>query len=443
MANERARTGGSTDTTAIPHWYDPDSSVPTIVEGEDATVFDDSGTAYLDFQSQLYCVNAGHSNEAIVEAMTEQARRIPYVSSAKHNDTRSALAGRLGEIAPGSLSDVYFAISGSEANETAAQIARVVKDAPKVLTRWQSYHGGTAGAGSLTGDPDTRATLERHAATTGAGKFLPPLPECFDADSPEDLAEQAADHVEFVIRNEGADSVAAILMEPIAGTSGAYTAPPGYFERLREICDEYDVLLISDEVIAGFGRCGEWFGIDTEGVDPDMITFAKGVTSAYVPLAGVVVDEGIGETVRADSFDLGQTFAGHPVGCAAGLAAIEEYEGGLIDNVAEVGPHLESRLRDLEDEYDVVDTVRGRGLLWSVVFADSESGEPLFDPLGTEEGENPVAAVRSAAQEQGTLFGAGRPDVQVIVSPPLCVTEAEIDEAVDALSAGIEETFGG
>lgn len=432
------------ETSAIPHWHSPDSDAPTLVEGYGATVVDDDGTEYLDFQAQLYCCNAGHDNEAIIDAMDQQARRIPYVSSAKHNDTRSALAADLAEIAPGSLSDVYFAISGSEANESAAQIARKVTDGHKVLTRWQSYHGGTYGAGALTGDPSTRSTLERYAATTGSGKFLPPLPEAFDADSPEDLAKQAADHVEFVIRNEGADSIAAILTEPIAGTSGAYPAPPGYFERLREICDEYDILLISDEVIAGFGRCGDWFGIDTEDVQPDMITFAKGVTSAYVPLAGVIVTDRIGEQVQEAGHDLGQTFAGHPVACAAGRAAIEEYDGGLIDNVRELSPHLESRLEGLVEAHDAVDHVRGRGFLWSVVFADPETGEPFVHPWAAEtddDTDNPVADVREAATDRGVIFGSGRPDIQTILSPPLCVDREEIDEAVDALDAAIEDVF--
>ncbi len=155
-------------------------------------------------------------------------------------------------------------------------------------------------------------------------------PEAFDADSPRELAEQAADQIKFVIRNERPESVAAILTEPIGGTSGGYPAPPGYFERLRKICDRYDVPVISDEVITGFGRCGDWSGIDTEGVVPDMITFAKGVTSAYVPLAGVIADDWIGDVVRDEGYDLGQTFAGHPVACAAGRAAIEAYDDHLI-----------------------------------------------------------------------------------------------------------------
>lgn len=425
----------------IPHWHDPDGHTPTIVEGDAATVYDDEGTEYLDFISQLYCTNAGHSNGAITDAMAAQAERIPYVSSAKGNDVRDGLARDLAGIAPGSLSEVYFSISGSEANEAAVQIARTVQDAPKVLTRWQSYHGGTAGAGSLTGDPSTRSSVERYAATTGAGKFLPPLPKAFDADSPRDLAEKAADHVEFVIRNEGPDSVAAILTEPIGGTSGAYPAPPGYFERLREICDEYDVLLIADEVITGFGRCGDWFGIDTEGVEPDMITFAKGVTSAYVPLAGVITDGWIGEIVREEGYDLGQTFAGHPVACAAGRAAIEEYDDHLIDAVRELTPVLDRRLEELAATHDAVETVRGRGFLRSVVFADPETGDPFVHPW-TNDGDNPVAAAREAAADRGVLFGSGRPDVQTLIAPPFCVSRAEIERGIDALDGAIEETFG-
>ncbi|MFB6302909.1 MAG: aspartate aminotransferase family protein [Haloferacaceae archaeon] len=440
MSGDPSQASGEAD--AIPHWYSPDSDIPTIVDGSGATVYDDDGNEYLDFISQLYCCNLGHDNDAVIDAMTEQARRIPYVSSAKHNDVRSDLAADLAEVAPDPLSEVYFSISGSEANEAAAQIARTVQDAPTVLTRWQSYHGATYGAGSFTGDPTTRSTMARHAATTGSGKFLPPLPKAFDADSPRELAEKAADHVEFVIRNEGPDSVAAILTEPIGGTSGAYPAPPGYFDRIRAICDEYDVLLISDEVITGFGRCGDWFGIDTEDVVPDMITFAKGVTSAYVPLAGVIADDWIGDRIREGGHELGQTFAGHPVACAAGRAALDEYADGLIDNVRKHETHFEERLRELETAHDEVGTVRGRGLLWSVVFADPETGDPFVHPWVEGDAENPVADVREAASERGVMLGSGRPDVQIIVAPPFCVGRDEIDEAVDALDASIEAVFG-
>lgn len=427
----------------IPHWYAPESDVLSLTDGDGARVTDDAGNDYLDFVAQLYCVNAGHSNEAIVDAMTEQARKIPYVSSSKSNPAREQLASRLAGVAPGNLNDVFFSVTGSEANESAIQIAREYQDAQKVLTRWRSYHGSTYAAGALSGDPETRAEVERHSAVTGVGKFLPPLlyNSPFGGDTPEEIGRQAAEHLEFVIKNEGPDSVAAVLTEPVAGTSGAYPAPPGYFQHVRDICDDYDVLLISDEVIAGFGRCGDWFGIQTDDVEPDMITFAKGVTSAYAPLAGVVADERIGDSIHSDGHPLGQTFAGHPVACAAGLAAMDAYEDGLIENCRDLEPVLEGALRDLESDYDVVADVHGRGLLWSVEFADPATGDAFVDPRVEPDADNPVGEVRDVAQDHGVLFGGGRPDTQVLLSPPLCIDESDVDEAVSALRAGIEATF--
>lgn len=426
----------------IPHWYDPSSTGMTITDGDGTRVVADDGTEYLDFVSQLYCVNAGHGNDAIVDAMTEQLERIQYVSSAKGTPARTELSEGLAAVAPDSLSNVQFSVSGSEANELAMTIARDYADAPKVLSRWRSYHGSTYGAGSTTGDPETRAPLEAHASTTGAVKFLPPMAygSPFDADTPEELAAAAADHLEFVIRNEGPDTIAAILTEPVAGTSGAYTAPPGYFERVRDLCDEYDILLIVDEVITGFGRCGDWFGIQTEGVEPDMLTFAKGVTSAYAPLAGVMMRPEIAEHVRADGFDLGQTFGGHPVGCAAGVAALEEYDDGLIENVRANSSVFADRLSSLEQDHDVVADVRGRGFLHAVEFADPETGEPFHDPR-VDEGDNPVDDVIDEASDRGVLFGAGRPATQLMLAPPLCTTVDEIDAAVETLESAIDAVF--
>jgi len=430
-------------SASIPHWYDG-GDLPTIVDGDGSYVYDESGDEYLDFMSMLYCANAGHSHPTITERMTEQLDRVQYVTPSKHNDARSKLAARIAERAPASLTDVFFSVSGSEANEAAIQFAREMQDASTVLTRWQSYHGGTYGSAALTGDPSTRKTVEGHAATTGYGKFLPPLPKAFDGKEGAELTAAAADHLEFVIRNEGPDSVAAVLLEPVGGTSGAYPAPPGYFRRVREICDEYDVLLIADEVITGFGRCGDWFGIQTEGVQPDMITFAKGVTSAYAPLAGVVTGPEMADHFRSEGIEVGQTFSGHPVACAAGLGAMDAYENGLIENVAELAPILESRLEELAEEHEAVSEARGRGFHWAVTFADPETGEPFVDPWADEDEdeENPVEEVRDVAMDHGVMFGNGRPDVQAILSPPLNVDESEIDIAVETLDDAIASVFG-
>lgn len=424
----------------ITHWSDPHSESLTVVDGSGVYVRDDAGAEYLDFCSQLYCANLGHDNDAVAAAITDQLETIPYVSSAKRSPVREELAERLAAKAPGGLSDTFFSVSGSEANEIAVHLAREYTGATKVLTRWRSYHGGTYGAGSLTGDPSTRAALERHAATTGAGKFLPPIPRAFDTDDPGELARRAADHLEFVIRNEGADSVAAVLTEPVAGTSGAFVGPADYFERVREICDEYDVLLISDEVITGFGRCGEWFGIDAEGVVPDMLTFAKGATGAYVPLAGVVASREIGDLVAEEGLDLGQTFGGHPLACAAGIAAVDAYEDGVIENVREQEAVLREGLAGLEAEHDVVHDTRGRGFHWSVEFADPETGEPFHDPR-VDDGDNPVDDVIDACRDDGVLVGRGRPATQVLLSPPLVADADELREGVHALDRAVQSVF--
>ena len=432
------------ESNSIPHWYGGEESgeVLSLVDGDGAYVYDDDGSEYLDFTSQLYCVNAGHSNRAIIEAIREQMEKVSYVAPSKNNDARSELASRLVDVAPGDLSDVFFSVTGSEANESAVQIAREYTGASKVLTRWRSYHGSTYGAGSLTGDATTRNPIERQASTTGAVKFLPPMvyDSPFPGETPEEIAEQAADHVEYVILEEGPDSVAAVLMEPVAGSSGGYPAAPGYWSRLREICDDHDVLLIADEVICGFGRCGDWFGVQTEGVEPDLLTFAKGVTSSYVPLAGVLASDEIGSHVRKRGVEVGQTFAGHPLGCAAGVAAIEEYDDGLIDNVRRLEPTLQSGLESLADRHDVVADVHGRGFLWGIQFADPDTGEMVFDPR-IEEGDNPVAEVQSVAQENGVIFGNGRPTIQLLAAPPLCIDESDVEYAVETLDSAISEVF--
>ncbi|WP_231186372.1 aspartate aminotransferase family protein [Haladaptatus sp. DYF46] len=429
-----------TEAVSIHHWYDPDSKPLSITDGNGVTVWDEDGDEYLDFCSQLYCTNLGHSNQAVITAMEEQAGKIPYVSSAKRTPIRDRLAEKLARITPDSLSHTFFSVSGSEANEIAVQIAREYQDAPTVLTRWRSYHGGTYGTGALTGDPETRATIERHAATSGAAKFLPPIPKAFDTSNPEELARRAGEHLEFVIRNEGPDSIAAILTEPIAGTSGAFPAPPGYFDHVRDLCDEYDILLIADEVITGFGRCGDWFGVQTEGIEPDMITLAKGVTSAYSPLAGVSVSPDIASFVRTDGFDIGQTFGGHPMGCAAGCAAIDEYADGVIDGVSDLEEGLSSRLQQVTSNHEVVHDVRGRGGLWAVEFADPETETSFHDPR-VDDDANPVGAVLHECRNRGVLLGGGRPGFQIIVSPPLIATQSEIDRAMNALDDSITAVF--
>jgi len=430
---------------ALAHFGQMGEEGPSIVEGDGCTVYGDDGTEYLDFTSQLYCVNLGHGNERVLDAMREQLDRIQYVSSGTQNDVRTEYADRLLGVAPEPLESVFFSVSGSEANEAATQIARELQGAGTVLTRWRSYHGSTYATAGMTGDPAMRTSVESHAGTTGSTKFLPPFDGCdspFDADTPEELAGRAAEHLEYVVLNQGPDSIAALVTEVVGGSSGAFTPPSGYFDRVREICDEHDILLIADEVITGFGRCGDWFACDTESLEPDMLTFAKGATSAYLPLAGVLTSGEIAKEMRERQPAIGHTFAGSPVGCAAGVAALKEYNE-LIKDVRRLEPHLRDRLGALE-EYDVVGDVRGRGFLWCVEFVDPDTDEPLFDPrLEGDEKENPVNDVIHEARERGVLVGSGRPGFQIMIAPPLCASDEGITEAVEVLERSIRSAFGG
>jgi taurine--2-oxoglutarate transaminase len=426
----------------LPHFGQMGSDRLSIDDGDGTVVYDTDGDRYLDFTSQLYCVNAGHGNETVLGRMREQLERVQYVSSEKHNDTRTRFASRLVEVAPANLEDVFFSVTGSEANEAAMMIARELQEGNTVLSRWRSYHGSTYGTAPITGDSRLRNAIESGGAMGGATKFLPPFrgaDAAFDADSEAELAERAADHLEYVIRNQGPDSIAALITELVAGSSGALTAPEGYFARVRELCDEYDIMLIADEVITGFGRCGDWFAAQTEALQPDMITFAKGVTSAYVPMAGVLTSGEIGRRLREAELEVGQTFAGNPIGCAAGLGALEAYGDGLIDNVRENTEYMESRIRDLE-HHDVVGQISGRGYLWGIEMVD-DRGEPIFDPR-VDDGDNPIVDVADLAKADGVLIGAGRPGFQAMLAPPLCTTRGQVDEAVEVVDDAIAAVFG-
>lgn len=443
MTDHTNDVSGQVGASTLSHWQSPESGNLTIVDADGAWVRDDGGAEYLDFISSLYCVNTGHRNRRIVEAMVAQLQQVPYVAPKHNNDTRSALADRITDVTTDGLDDVLFSVTGSEAVELAIHVARAYQDASTVLSRYRSYHGSTYGSGSLTTDPLTRNTLEKYVSVPGSAHFLPPLSHRspIDADSPEELAEKAADHVEFLIRNEGPDSVAAVITEIVGGTSGAYTAPPGYFERLRTLCDQYDCLLIADEVLTGFGRCGDWFAYQTENLDPDMVTFAKGVTGGHAPLSGVVVREEIAADIRAEGFNIGQTWGGHPVSCAAGVAAMEEYADGLLDRVTTLSGFLEEELRGLEHDHPVVGDVRGRGFLWAVEFDRPGTVEPYFDHR-VEDGTDPIYEILgTAAGEYGVMFGPGRPSFNLMIAPPFCITKEEISEAVTALDNTITDVL--
>ncbi len=339
-ANDRAHVFHS--------WSAQAALTPIVVAGGEGSWFwDENGKRYLDFSAQLMNLNLGHQHPKMVAAIKEQADRLCTIAPFHANDARSEAARLIAEVAPGDLNMVFFTNGGAEASENAARMARLHTGRQKVLTTYRSYHGATSGAIAMTGDP-RRWTGE--VGVSGNVKFWGPYPyrSQFYSSSPEQETERALAHLEDTIMVEGANTIAMIALESVVGTNGILVPPPGYLAGVRAICDKYGIVMMADEVMAGFGRCGEWFAVDHWGVTPDLITFAKGVNSGYIPLGGVIISDKISETFKTRQFPGGLTYSGHPMACAAAVASINIFKDELVvehsrmlgDDV--IGPELAS-----------------------------------------------------------------------------------------------------
>ncbi|MGD2200450.1 MAG: aminotransferase class III-fold pyridoxal phosphate-dependent enzyme [Candidatus Bathyarchaeota archaeon] len=415
--------------------YQKDWNPKVIVGAVGARFTDADGESYLDFSSQLVCSNLGHGNQVVKRAMAVQSEELSYIAPGFTTEPAALLAEKLAEVTPGDLCKSYFSVGGAEANEAAVKIARFYTGAPKLVARFRSYHGATSGAISLTGDP------RRLYAPVPPGVVH--VPDCYCYRCPFSLEHpgcgvRCAEFIGEAIEMEGADNVAAVFVEPIVGSNGLLVPPDDYMPRLRRVCDETGTLLVADEVMTGFGRTGEWFCVEHWDVVPDIITLAKGITSAYVPFSAAVVREPIAEFFEGDNlFCHGQTYANHPLGCAAALAAVEEYQRlGLVEKSRERGEYLGKRLKELKEEHPSVGDVRGKGLFWGIEpVKDRETKEPFatrrqrFEPtmLGKMAGE----ALKKGVYVMTVLN-------TMIVAPPLIITEDEIDEGVAVIDEVLE-----
>ena len=324
-----------------------------VAGGAGSTFWDYAGNSYLDFSSQLVNLNLGHQHPDLVAAIQEQAGRLSTIAPAMANDVRGDLARRITEVAGDGFEKVFFTNGGADANENAVRMARLVTGRRKVLSAYRSYHGNTTTAIALTGDPRRWAN---EPADGSVAHFFGPYAyrSAFHSDSAEQEAERALAHLEQTIILEGASTIAAIIMETVVGTNGVLAPPPGYLAGVRAICDKYGIMWIADEVMVGFGRIGEWFAFQAFGDDlPDLITFAKGVNSGYVPLGGVVISERIASHFDKVSFPGGLTYSGHPLACAAGVATFEVFErDGILERVRDLGARvIEPRLRDMAERH--------------------------------------------------------------------------------------------
>jgi taurine--2-oxoglutarate transaminase len=407
-----------------------------LERAEGVYLWDADGRRYLDFSSQLMNVNVGHSHPRVVTAIKQQADRLIYAAPAFATQARGELGRLLAQITPGDLNKTFFTLGGADAVENAIKIARMFTGRSKIVTRYRSYHGATYGAASAGGDP-RRLAIE--PGIPGIVRvFDPHCYRCVFGQEPATCRRECISHIEEVIRFEGPENVAALLMEGITGTSGIFVPPGDYWRRLREICDRYGILLIADEVMSGFGRTGEWFAVNHWDVVPDMITMAKGITSGYLPLGAVVVSQRIAQFFERHTFWGGLTYSGHPMSCAAGMATLQVYkEDGLLENAREMEQVMAHGLANLQARHATVGDVRGIGLFWVIeLVKDRQTRAPLV-PWNAKSSElGPMPAVMRHLRENG-LYTFVKWN-WIFVVPPLCITADQIAEGLAVIDAALE-----
>ncbi|HEY6801092.1 MAG TPA: aspartate aminotransferase family protein [Agromyces sp.] len=423
------------DRDHVFHSWSAQAQPPSLVvaSGRGTRVWDHAGREYLDFSSQLVNVNIGHQHPAVVQAIREQAELITTIAPSTVNLARGEAAKRIVGHAPSGFHKVFFTNGGADANENAIRMARLHTGRDKILSTYRSYHGNTGAAIVSTGDwrrvPNEFARGHVHFF----GPYL--YRSEFWATTPEEEAERALHHLRRVIEAEGPSSIAAILLETIPGTAGIMLPPPGYLAGVRQLADEHGILLILDEVMCGFGRTGRWFAFDAYDVRPDLITFAKGVNSGYIPVGGVIISDPIAATFDERVFPGGLTYSGHPLAMASIVAALDAMESeGIVDNARAIGDtEIGPALAELAERHAVIGEVRGEGVFWAMeLVADRETRAPL--PAAS------MGRLKSALIERGLLPFVQ--DNRIHVVPPCVVTQEEVAEAVaiydEVLSTALE-----
>jgi taurine--2-oxoglutarate transaminase len=386
------------------------------------------GKRYLDFNSQLMCVNIGHGDERVVRAIAQQAETLAYANPFMATEVRARLGRKLAEICPGDIEVFFFTNGGAEANENAIKIARLYTGRHKVMSFYRSYHGGTAGSITLTGDP---RRWPAEPGLPGVVHVLNPYHGIQRGWEPTDLA---LARIEETIQLEGPNTIAALFMETVVGTNGVLIPPEGFLQGIRELCTKYGILMVADEVMSGFGRTGEWFAVDHWRVVPDLMTMAKGLTSAYVPLGAVGMRRGIADHFKDKVFWGGLTYNSHPLGCAAALATLQVYEDDrLIENARRMGDVMAALHEQLREKHSIVGATRSIGLFGIVeLVKDRTSMEPLAPFNGTSE---PMKKLATFFREEG-LYTFVRFNT-FFTNPPLSITEEELRHGFDVIDRGL------
>ena len=389
------------------------------------------GKRFIDFNSQLMSVNIGHGDERVIQAIIEQAQTLAYANPFMATEARARLGQKLAEITPGDIDTFFFTNGGAEANENAIKLARFYTGRHKIIARYRSYHGATAGSISLTGDP------RRWAVEPGIPGVVHVMDPYHGIERGWESAESSLAMIEETIQLEGPQTIAAFILEPVTGTNGILVPPDGYLEGVRKLCDKYGIVMIADEVMSGFGRTGEWFAVDHWKVVPDLISVAKGLTSSYLPLGAVGMRPKIAKHFTDKVFYGGLTYNSHPMGCAAALATIRVYEEDhLIDNARKMGAVLKSLGVDLQEKHPSVGAVRSIGLFGIVELVRSQKTRQPMAPFNGTSDE--MAALGKFFRENG-LYTFVRWNT-FFTNPPLCINESQMREAFAIIDKGLEIT---
>ena len=389
------------------------------------------GKRFIDFNSQLMSVNIGHGDPRVIQAISDQAATLAYANPFMATEVRARLGAKLAEITPGDIDTFFFTNGGAEANENAIKIARFFTGRHKIIARYRSYHGATAGAMSLTGDP------RRWAAEPGIPGVVHVLDPYHGIERGWESAESSLAMIEETIQLEGPNTIAAFILEPVTGTNGVLVPPDGYLAGLRKLCDKYGILMIADEVMSGFGRTGEWFAVDHWKVVPDLISMAKGLTSSYLPLGAVGMRHHIAQHFQDKVFYGGLTYNSHPMGCAAALATIRVYEeDSLLDNSKKMGAIMKELGADLQAKHPSVGAVRSIGLFGIVeLVRNRKTRQPMAPFNGTSD---EMAALGRFFREQG-LYTFVRWNT-FFTNPPLCINEQQMREAFAIIDRALDTT---
>ncbi len=411
--------------------------MPSIERGEGSFLYDADGKRYLDLSAGLVAVNLGHAHPLVVRAIAEQAARLCYASPQFFNAARARYAERLSSHAPWKEgARAFFTTGGGEANEDAVKMSRTITGRHKVLAAYRSFHGSAPGAGTLTGE---NRRWPNEPGIPGVVRFFAPniYSSPFDTRDRQVEVERAIAHLELVLTYENPNAIAALLIEPVVGSNGAIALPVDYLERVRELCSRHGIALIFDEVMCGFGRTGASFAAVRFGVAPDMITFAKGSTSAYVPLGGVLVRESLAQYFDTHALPCGHTYSGHPLAIAAANAALDAYESEhLFERGREIEEWLREDLAAVAARAPVVGDARGVGAFWALeLVKDRETREPIVPWQGPNPG--PLGQILAKLRDRG-VYAFGRYNV-ILITPPLTIAREELREGIAELGDVLEE----